>query len=311
MTNLDKYPLLSICIPTYNRADVLRVCLDSIISSDIFAQGDIEVIIGDNCSMDETWDVISKYSSKYSMISGYRNKMNIGAERNFLRILSTARGKFKKLHNDYSVFTSNGLEYLYEAVKKKETSREPIFFENNIGECLTIIDNLSMSDIVEKEAWRMSWLGNYGYWAEDYDALSNKDGKINTLFLQTDFFLRILEKYQKGSVACASYTTRYSFRQKQGGYNFFKVHTRNFLSLFEPYYKSGKITTETYDVLHYKLFTSLLPFLTKFLITEKENYTYELNGWLVYFIKAFGRYPWFYKKMAKWFWKNSKYLLKQ
>ena len=61
-------PLLSICVPTYNREIYLQECLDSIISQDSFDEDTIEIIISDNASTDGTQSLIKKYQEKYRNI---------------------------------------------------------------------------------------------------------------------------------------------------------------------------------------------------------------------------------------------------
>ena len=45
-------PLLSICIPTYNRSEQLRRALESLVGQEGFSE--VEVVISDNCSTDGT-----------------------------------------------------------------------------------------------------------------------------------------------------------------------------------------------------------------------------------------------------------------
>ena len=59
-------PLLSICIPTYNRAEYLEKSLDSLVNQENFSQ--IEVVISDNASTDATSDVCRKFTERYPNI---------------------------------------------------------------------------------------------------------------------------------------------------------------------------------------------------------------------------------------------------
>ncbi|MBR7037253.1 glycosyltransferase [bacterium] len=64
--NKNKQPILSICIPTYNREVYLKRLVDSIISQKEFVDtDDIEIVISDNASTDSTKDMINKYINKY------------------------------------------------------------------------------------------------------------------------------------------------------------------------------------------------------------------------------------------------------
>jgi len=71
---MNKPPLLSICIPTLNRGKFIPETLDSIISQ---GQNDIEIIILDGGSIDNTTKVIKKYLEDYSFIKYIKlNKKN-------------------------------------------------------------------------------------------------------------------------------------------------------------------------------------------------------------------------------------------
>lgn len=50
----NKRPLLSICIPTYNRAEILDKTLFLLFSNPDFNVDEIEVVVSDNCSTDHT-----------------------------------------------------------------------------------------------------------------------------------------------------------------------------------------------------------------------------------------------------------------
>ena len=70
-------PKFSIVIPTYNRADQLVSCLDSLLKQSYPLQK-CEVIVVDDNSKDETQEVLSRYSRKFPNLRVIRNKENKG-----------------------------------------------------------------------------------------------------------------------------------------------------------------------------------------------------------------------------------------
>ena len=88
MDNRGK-PLLSICIPTYNRAAYLRQCVDAIVGQEGFDDR-LEVVISDNCSTDDTQAVSLEYQEKHPNIHYYRNEENI-RDQNFPLSFRTTR----------------------------------------------------------------------------------------------------------------------------------------------------------------------------------------------------------------------------
>ncbi|MBQ3834188.1 MAG: glycosyltransferase family 2 protein, partial [Elusimicrobia bacterium] len=90
----NEEPLLSICIPTYNRAEYLTQILNSIVENEGFGK-DVEVVISDNCSTDNTEEVCKIFTEKYSNIKYFKqpNPTYI-ADQNFIDVLSLAKGKY-------------------------------------------------------------------------------------------------------------------------------------------------------------------------------------------------------------------------
>lgn len=87
-------PLLSICIPTYNRAPLLRVMLEALLPQ-VAAAGDaVEVCLSDNASTDETPEVIHQVQA-LGPLRPSRNAENLGPIRNFHRVANEmARGEY-------------------------------------------------------------------------------------------------------------------------------------------------------------------------------------------------------------------------
>lgn len=94
---LDYQPLVSIGMPTYNRADgYLPWALDSALNQDY---PNLEIIVSDNASTDRTEELIQ--SRIDPRLRYFRHKENIGGTNNFNFCLEQARGAyFLLLHDD-------------------------------------------------------------------------------------------------------------------------------------------------------------------------------------------------------------------
>ena len=91
------YPLVTIGIPTYNRADrYLREAIKSALNQ---TYPNIEIIVSDNCSTDDTESLVKSFPNPH--LQYIRHKKNIGANNNFNYCLQKARGDyFLLLHDD-------------------------------------------------------------------------------------------------------------------------------------------------------------------------------------------------------------------
>ncbi len=84
--------LLTLAVPTYNRADHLEQLLNCLQEELIGLSDQVEVIIGDNCSTDRTPQVTAGFAAAYPNATVIRQLENIGPERNFCVALEAARG---------------------------------------------------------------------------------------------------------------------------------------------------------------------------------------------------------------------------
>ncbi|GIW23336.1 MAG: glycosyl transferase [Candidatus Sericytochromatia bacterium] len=93
---MKEKPLLSICIPTYNRDKFLDETIESVISQitkDIKEK--VELCISDNASTDDTDKVIEKWKVKSPIRIVYnKNNENLGADRNYLKVIEIASGEY-------------------------------------------------------------------------------------------------------------------------------------------------------------------------------------------------------------------------
>ena len=90
---MSESPCVSIGLAVYNGEKYLKKALDSIITQTFT---DLELIISDNFSTDNTQQICEQYASQDERIRYYRNNKNIGAPRNFNRAFELASGKYFK-----------------------------------------------------------------------------------------------------------------------------------------------------------------------------------------------------------------------
>lgn len=108
--------LLTIAIPTFNRADSLKRTLDSVKAglAGIANWGEgIEVIISDNASNDDT----KKVCSVYEKFKYYQQEQNIGYDKNVLFLFKKSAGHFLLLISDDDIFEPQGLVDLFSMIR--------------------------------------------------------------------------------------------------------------------------------------------------------------------------------------------------
>lgn len=88
-------PVLSICMPTWQRAPMLRDCLEALVGSvDALQAGGIptEVVISDNASTDPTAEVVRAFEARLPLRYACQRR-NHGAESNLVSAFRLARGE--------------------------------------------------------------------------------------------------------------------------------------------------------------------------------------------------------------------------
>jgi glycosyltransferase involved in cell wall biosynthesis len=87
-------PKISVCIPTYNHAHFLKDAIDSVLCQTF---DDYELLISDNCSTDNTRELVAGYASSDGRINYYCNEKNVGPQENLNRCLDRATGEYVKI----------------------------------------------------------------------------------------------------------------------------------------------------------------------------------------------------------------------
>jgi glycosyltransferase involved in cell wall biosynthesis len=97
--SLGSLPTVSVGIPVFNGADFLADAVESVLNQTF---GDLELIICDNASTDQTAEICREYAGRDRRVRYFRNDRNLGAAPNFNRALAHARGAYFKwlAHDD-------------------------------------------------------------------------------------------------------------------------------------------------------------------------------------------------------------------
>ena len=112
---MPETPLLSICIPTFNRANLLRDCLSSLLiqlKTDADLRDQVQVVIADNDSDDETLAVITSSLEEYGSglnVRVIRRSSNIGIIGNITKTAIEAEGHWVWLIGDDDVLLPGGV----------------------------------------------------------------------------------------------------------------------------------------------------------------------------------------------------------
>jgi glycosyltransferase involved in cell wall biosynthesis len=106
-------PLISVALCTYNGEKYIKEQLESIIGQ---SYKNLEIIIVDDASTDETFDIISTYAKSDSRIKCYRNEANLGFNRNFEKAVTLTSGDYIAISDQDDVWLPNKLQLLLDHI---------------------------------------------------------------------------------------------------------------------------------------------------------------------------------------------------
>jgi glycosyltransferase involved in cell wall biosynthesis len=108
--------LLTIGIPTYNRQEKLKKCLEYLENQQ--AINNVEILISDNASKDTTQAYIKQYINSHKLNIHYvRNKINEGFDKNILNLYKQAKGKYVWFLSDDDEIISGAVAHILYIIK--------------------------------------------------------------------------------------------------------------------------------------------------------------------------------------------------
>lgn len=99
------YPYITIAIPTYNRAQLAKGCVENALAQ---TYRNIEVLVSDNASPDDTVAVLNAIGDKRLRV--LTNQTNTGAVENFSKCIREAKGEYLVLLSDDNLLDADFLE---------------------------------------------------------------------------------------------------------------------------------------------------------------------------------------------------------
>ncbi len=262
---MDK-PLLSICIPTYNRANYLEQCLESIVSQECF-DARVEVVISDNCSADDTRKIGMRYQEKYANIHYFRNEENL-IDMNFPLVFQRANGYLRKLTNDTVVYKPGAVQYMLKAAEENKEKKPQIYFLalGKLHRDPKIIS--SVEEYIDTIQINLTWIRSFAIWDVDCDDLGTLVSKSDSRLAQVPYLLENFKRHGRAVIYDAPIMETIPVARKDISYGLYKVFYMTFLGFIKPYLEAGEISGDCLERLRKSL---LLEFFCEWIV-NKEKY---------------------------------------
>lgn len=257
-------PLLTIAIPTYNRAKLLDGCLSAIVSQIKLYGEQIEIIVSNNASTDNTEEVVIKHQELIPALRYLENEKNLGPDYNINMCFQAAKGKYVWIFSDDDILLSG---YMSDIISLLNT--------NNLG--LIYLSSLWFEPadipIIKYEKFSFTLYQNktefikfVNYWFTFITGnIINKNLLIdngftyefhNTNLIQLGWILPVVFLSDNAVVnipivACRS--------NNSGGYKIYKTFSTNFNYVMNVLLRDNKISKESKDIINENLINDFFP----------------------------------------------------
>jgi glycosyltransferase involved in cell wall biosynthesis len=105
--------LFSVITISYNSSQFLKQTIESVLAQSYQA---FEYVIGDDCSIDDSWQIIQHYTD--ARIKRFRNETNLGEYANRAKALQNATGQYVIFIDGDDIIYNNALQVLFDYVNK-------------------------------------------------------------------------------------------------------------------------------------------------------------------------------------------------
>lgn len=278
MENLMSQPVLSLCIPIYNRQDFLDKMLVRFLEDQDLFETKISLYISDNCSQDDLGACCQKYLQKGLRMEYHRNEVNIGPDSNFEQCFRHATGKYVWLlgSDDIPVrgFLRRLIGYLESAddyglvhlgMQKKDKEFTCYETSDDMAVAVNYWITFMSANIIRTASLKSIDLSDYHH--------SN--------MIQVPAYLNACCSCQKNAVVyLPQFFEEGSDAANNGGYNIYQVFVTNLYGIFETFVRKGLLSKQAFNkIIRIEFQQFLSGFIVDQLILRKKSNFNTDGGW--------------------------------
>lgn len=231
---------LSICIPTYERLEILENTICSIYADTAGVDlAEFEVVISDNTPKGTAESVVKRYD--YSNLVYHHT--NCEGFLNSFYAMEYGNGLYLKLHNNQVMLKTGVLKEMIAQVKRNKDQHIQVVYTNGSLLNFDVTEHYGFDEFMNDLSYFCSWSAGFGMWREDYHRV--KDGlNINKFFPQTSLLLTC-DNNKRFAIDDRDMFEFQPVPQK-GGYNSFEVFGIDLVSMLEEANVNGAISYATF-----------------------------------------------------------------
>lgn len=290
--------ILSICIPTYNRAAILDGALEAIEKAlQQIDPSEIELVISDNCSPDNTKEIVQKHIEKGLPIGTYiRNEENLGIIGNIKQCFRLAKGKYVWVLGDDDYVRQDALKIILDKIRHKDYGLVHIHLKYVLANANFHTPYIEFQQV--EEFFKCISIGftfvTANIVATKYIADFDFEKYEETWIPHMPLYMTTAKKHNDNLIINQELVEAAKDYKTNGGYNFFKVFIDYYLTVRKEMLQGTKDAEKYYRIekkFYLKHFVSLAIFL---FYIRRINVPFEKKGAWQIIKKHYGKEPYFY-----------------
>jgi len=287
----NKQPLLSLCIPIYNRLEYLKRMLERFLEDKILFEETIDLLISDNCSTDDLESCVNEFKSKGLKITYNRNQKNLGPDRNFLYCFNHAKGKYCWLLGSDDIPVKGFLNSLVTVLQGKEYGLVHLnHHSDGLSQLFEYSDDQKM---VENIAHWITFMSSNIINTKNI-AFINSNQYMDTYLIQVPYYLYSCLNSPVNAIYKYSCFEKNDDSANNGSYNLFQVFVQNLFDVYERFYQQKMLSRKVIENIkrnEYEHF--LFPFIKDLLVLKKKSNFDKKHAWHILF-RCYGLKWYFY-----------------
>lgn len=301
---MDNSPVLSICIPIYNRKSYLEKMLSRFLEDKDLFDKDIQLYISDNCSTEDIHGAVMHYADLGLRLTYHCNERNLGMDGNFINCFNHAEGKYVWLLGSDDIPRNGFLGKLIKILSKNNYGLLHVSDRDKCrnGQIIEYDDkNKFLEDI---HVWITFISGNIV--RADKRFCVNLDNYTGTFICQVPLYLYSILTSSNNAIYYQQYLESQNDSINNGGYNLFRVFVDNLFRIYQEFVEKGLMTRQAYENAKWAEYKEwLVDFVVAFLVLGKDRRkNFDLTDAWSILRKHYGQYLYFYYYTLKSFTKR-------
>ncbi|MGL4108640.1 glycosyltransferase [Clostridium sp. LP20] len=277
--NRKEQPLISICIPTFNREKELEKCLESIYTQ-IGNDSLFEVFISNNNSQDGTEKIIKRYEKLYNNLTYHKNEENIGGDKNIALVIEKSKGKYIMVHGDDDYFKDNTIYQIMNIINTN--LKQSIFFLNVLSNDNKAEAFSGINEFLKNTSINAGFISSIIMKREEYKKVQEPfkfmDSGFNQIYLQ---YMILLQNPEFIIINSPIFTYE---GNNPYGYNFGRVFIKSYLDIIN-YIKEYGLDEENIREDKQKILQSTILPWYKYIVENKLDI--DISGFDEYFTEYY------------------------